>query len=132
MPLFIIIKDFLLCSFYEICCGLAEEKCHGHPSQLCIPHGLYLGRMLHSRPTISPPFAVSFSLAARIHRRLRLRAQFGFISHIHKPYLIMQSVCMQKSHCLKCYSFRPCSFLLDWWVGTIPDRIASLIYINFD
>jgi hypothetical protein len=29
-------------------------------------------------------------------------------------------------------SVRPCSFLLDWWVGTIPDRIASLIYIKFD
>jgi hypothetical protein len=27
---------------------------------------------------------------------------------------------------------RPYSFLPDWWVGTIPDRIASLIYINFD
>jgi uncharacterized protein involved in cysteine biosynthesis len=27
---------------------------------------------------------------------------------------------------------RPCSFLLDWWVETIPDWIASLIYINFD
>jgi hypothetical protein len=27
---------------------------------------------------------------------------------------------------------RPCSFLSDWWVGTISDRIASLIYINFD
>jgi hypothetical protein len=27
---------------------------------------------------------------------------------------------------------RPCSFLPDWWVGTILDRIASLIYINFD
>jgi hypothetical protein len=30
------------------------------------------------------------------------------------------------------YSFRPCSFLSDWWVRTIPSRIASLIYINFD
>jgi hypothetical protein len=27
---------------------------------------------------------------------------------------------------------RPCSFVPDWWVGTIPNRIASLIYINFD
>jgi hypothetical protein len=27
---------------------------------------------------------------------------------------------------------RPCSFVSDWWVGTIPTRIASLIYINFD
>jgi hypothetical protein len=27
---------------------------------------------------------------------------------------------------------RPCSFVLDWWVGTITNRIASLIYINFD
>jgi hypothetical protein len=27
---------------------------------------------------------------------------------------------------------RPCSFVLDWWVGTIPNRIVSLIYINFD
>jgi hypothetical protein len=27
---------------------------------------------------------------------------------------------------------RACSFVSDWWVGTIPDRIASLIYINFD
>jgi hypothetical protein len=27
---------------------------------------------------------------------------------------------------------RPCSFVPDWWVGTIPDRIASLIYINFN
>jgi hypothetical protein len=27
---------------------------------------------------------------------------------------------------------RPCSFVSDWWVGTIPGRIASLIYINFD
>jgi hypothetical protein len=27
---------------------------------------------------------------------------------------------------------RPCSFTSDWWVGTIPSRIASLIYINFD
>jgi hypothetical protein len=27
---------------------------------------------------------------------------------------------------------RPCSFVSDWWVGTIPSRIASLIYINFD
>jgi hypothetical protein len=26
----------------------------------------------------------------------------------------------------------PCSFVSDWWVGTIPSRIASLIYINFD
>jgi hypothetical protein len=29
-------------------------------------------------------------------------------------------------------TFRPCSFVPDWWVGTIPSRIASLIYINFD
>jgi hypothetical protein len=29
-------------------------------------------------------------------------------------------------------SLRPCSFLPDWWVGTIPIRIAFLIYINFD
>jgi hypothetical protein len=28
--------------------------------------------------------------------------------------------------------FRACSFVPDWWVGTIPNRIASLIYINFD
>jgi hypothetical protein len=28
--------------------------------------------------------------------------------------------------------FKPCSFVPDWWVGTIPNRIASLIYINFD
>jgi hypothetical protein len=27
---------------------------------------------------------------------------------------------------------RPCSFVSDWWVGMIPSRIASLIYINFD
>jgi hypothetical protein len=27
---------------------------------------------------------------------------------------------------------RPCSFVSDWWVGTITNRIASLIYINFD
>jgi hypothetical protein len=27
---------------------------------------------------------------------------------------------------------RPCSFVSDWWVGTIPNRIASIIYINFD
>jgi hypothetical protein len=27
---------------------------------------------------------------------------------------------------------RPCSFVPDWWVGTIPNRIASLIYLNFD
>jgi hypothetical protein len=27
---------------------------------------------------------------------------------------------------------RPCSFPSDWWIGTIPSRIASLIYINFD
>jgi hypothetical protein len=24
------------------------------------------------------------------------------------------------------------SFVPDWWVGTIPNRIASLIYINFN
>jgi hypothetical protein len=30
------------------------------------------------------------------------------------------------------YIFRPCSFVPNWWVGTIPNRIASLIYINFD
>jgi hypothetical protein len=29
-------------------------------------------------------------------------------------------------------TFRPCSFVSDWWAGTIPSRIASLIYINFD
>jgi hypothetical protein len=29
-------------------------------------------------------------------------------------------------------SVRSCSFVLDWWVGTIPNRIVSLIYINFD
>jgi hypothetical protein len=28
--------------------------------------------------------------------------------------------------------FMPCSFLPDWWVGMIPNRIASLIYINFN
>jgi hypothetical protein len=27
---------------------------------------------------------------------------------------------------------RPCSFVADWWVRTISNRIASLIYINFD
>jgi hypothetical protein len=27
---------------------------------------------------------------------------------------------------------RTCSFVSDWWVGTIPSRIVSLIYINFD
>jgi hypothetical protein len=27
---------------------------------------------------------------------------------------------------------RPCSFVLDWRVGTIPNRIASIIYINFN
>jgi hypothetical protein len=30
------------------------------------------------------------------------------------------------------FTFRPCSFLSDRWVGTIPNRITSLIYINFD
>jgi hypothetical protein len=30
------------------------------------------------------------------------------------------------------FRIRPCSFVSDWWVGTIPGRIASLIYINFD
>jgi hypothetical protein len=30
------------------------------------------------------------------------------------------------------FLLRPCSFVSDWWVGTIPNRIASLIYINFD
>jgi hypothetical protein len=25
---------------------------------------------------------------------------------------------------------RACSFVSDWWVGTIPNRIVSLIYIN--
>jgi hypothetical protein len=30
------------------------------------------------------------------------------------------------------YLLRPCSFLPDWWVGTISNRITSLIYINFD
>jgi hypothetical protein len=29
-------------------------------------------------------------------------------------------------------TLRPCSFVSDWWVGTIPNRIVSLIYINFD
>jgi hypothetical protein len=29
-------------------------------------------------------------------------------------------------------ALRPCSFVSDWWAGTIPSRIASLIYINFD
>jgi hypothetical protein len=28
--------------------------------------------------------------------------------------------------------FLPCSFVPDWWIGTIPSRIASLIYINFN
>jgi hypothetical protein len=27
---------------------------------------------------------------------------------------------------------RPYSFVSDWWVGTIPSRIVSIIYINFD
>jgi hypothetical protein len=27
---------------------------------------------------------------------------------------------------------RLCSFVSDWWGGTIPSRISSLIYINFD
>jgi hypothetical protein len=27
---------------------------------------------------------------------------------------------------------RPCSFVSDWWVGTISNRIVSLIYINFN
>jgi hypothetical protein len=27
---------------------------------------------------------------------------------------------------------RPCLFVLNWCVGTIPNRIVSLIYINFD
>jgi hypothetical protein len=27
---------------------------------------------------------------------------------------------------------RACSFVLDWWVRTIPNRINFLIYINFD
>jgi hypothetical protein len=27
---------------------------------------------------------------------------------------------------------RPRSVFMDWWAGTIPNRIASLIYINFD
>jgi hypothetical protein len=31
-----------------------------------------------------------------------------------------------------CNCLRPCSFVSYWWVGTIPNRIASLIYINFD
>jgi hypothetical protein len=26
---------------------------------------------------------------------------------------------------------RPCSFVPNWWVGMILNRIASLIYINF-
>jgi hypothetical protein len=33
---------------------------------------------------------------------------------------------------LDSFFFRPCSFVSDWWLGTIPSRIASLIYINFD
>jgi hypothetical protein len=27
---------------------------------------------------------------------------------------------------------RSCSFVPDWWVETIPNRITFLIYINFD
>jgi hypothetical protein len=27
---------------------------------------------------------------------------------------------------------RPCSFVRGWWIGTIPNRIISLIYIDFD
>jgi hypothetical protein len=30
------------------------------------------------------------------------------------------------------FHLRPCSFVPDWWVGTISNRIASLIYINYD
>jgi hypothetical protein len=48
-------------------------------------------------------------------------------------------VCKSDSVCLFSHiaqksvsSFRPCSFALDWWVGTISNRIDSLIYINFD
>jgi hypothetical protein len=29
-------------------------------------------------------------------------------------------------------SLRRCSFVPNWWVGTITNWIASLIYINFD
>jgi hypothetical protein len=29
-------------------------------------------------------------------------------------------------------TLRPCSFVPDWWIGTITNRITSLIYINFD
>jgi hypothetical protein len=31
-----------------------------------------------------------------------------------------------------CLLLRACSFVPNWWVGTIPNRITSLIYINFD
>jgi hypothetical protein len=42
----------------------------------------------------------------------------------------LSPVC-QSSHGIP-MQIRPCSFVSDWWVGTIPNRIASLIYINFD
>jgi hypothetical protein len=29
-------------------------------------------------------------------------------------------------------SARPRSVVMDWWAGSIPNRITSLIYINFD
>jgi hypothetical protein len=46
------------------------------------------------------------------------RASFSTRSYIAHPYCWIQ--------------LRPCSFVPDWWVGTIHNRIASLIYINFD
>jgi hypothetical protein len=55
-------------------------------------------------------------------------AGFGvfFISDIPNTWL-------RKISILTCLNrLRPCSFLPDWWVGTIPDRIDSLIYIKFD
>jgi hypothetical protein len=42
---------------------------------------------------------------------------------------------VNNNFCWNCHepaTIRHCSFLLNWWIGTISNQIVSLIYINFD
>jgi hypothetical protein len=58
-----------------------------------------------------------------------------------KTLIKLVNLCLDELFGIKCLKkfvnnhrilLRTCSFVSDWWVGTIPSRIASLIYINFD
>lgn len=102
MPLFIGNEGFfyhVYIFFDENMARFGSEKMLSPKTRILLSSAFLMGCTIGLLPTTTTlPVDVTFSLAAQ--QRRRLRAQFGFISHIHQ--LPVWTSCT----CVMCYSFR--------------------------